>query len=177
MLDSYDRAYGLRYVALRYFNAAGALATRGEDHDPETHLIPNIIYAAQGKRPNVCIFGSDYPTPDGTAVRDYIHVADLGMAHVKALEYLRSGGASCCLNLGTGQGYSVRQVIETVKRVTGKEFSVTEEGRRAGDPAQLVAKADAARDVLNWEPKQSDLESIVRTAWKWHNSHPSGYEK
>jgi len=177
MLESYDQAYGLRFVALRYFNAAGATATRGEDHDPESHLIPSILFAALGKRPNISIFGTDYPTPDGTAVRDYVHVSDLGAAHIKALAYLRNGGASRCFNLGTGQGYSVRQVIDMVKRVTGKEFPVSEEGRRAGDPAQLVAKADAAREVLKWEPKSSDLETIVRTAWAWHNAQPDGYAK
>jgi len=175
MLESFDRAYGLKFVALRYFNAAGGTPKHGEDHDPETHLIPNILCAAMGKRPHVSVFGTDFPTPDGTAVRDYIHVSDLGSAHVKALAYLRKGGESRCLNLGTGHGYSVKQVIEVVKRVTGKDFPVRYEGRRAGDPAQLVARADQARQILDWEPAFSDLETIVRSAWEWHLARPKGY--
>lgn len=175
MLESFDRAYGLRFVALRYFNAAGGTPKRGEDHDPETHLIPNILYAALGRRPHIGVFGTDFSTPDGTAVRDYIHVSDLASAHIKALAYLRGGGVSRCMNLGTGHGYSVKQVIDVVKKVTGRDFQVNYEDRRAGDPAQLVAKADLARQVLGWEPKFSDLETIVRTAWEWHVARPKGY--
>ena len=177
MLESFDTAYGLRFAALRYFNAAGGTPKRGEDHDPETHLIPCILYAALDKRPHISIFGTDYPTPDGTAIRDYIHVRDLGAAHIKALEYLRRGGASQRLNLGTGRGYSVKEVVEAVERVTGRKVPVKLEPRRAGDPARLVAQAEQARQVLGWKPEFSDLETIVRTAWEWHRAQPNGYEK
>jgi UDP-glucose 4-epimerase len=175
MLESFDAAYGLRFAALRYFNASGALPGRGEDHDPENHLIPNVLFAAMGKRPHISLFGADYPTPDGTAIRDYIHVGDLGAAHIKALEYLRRGGASQRLNLGTGRGYSVKEVVDVVERVTGRKVPVKLESRRAGDPARLVAQAEQARKVLGWEPESSDLETIVRTAWEWHRTHPNGY--
>ncbi len=175
ILESYDRAYGLRFVALRYFNAAGATRRRGEHHEPETHLIPNVLAAAAGRLPYVSVFGSDYPTPDGTCVRDYIHVTDLCSAHTLALRHLRGGGGSEFINLGNGHGYSVFEVIEAARRVTGREIEARVEAARAGDPARLVADATRARALLGWEPKYPELESIVRTAWEWHESHPHGY--
>ncbi len=175
IMESYDRAYKLKYVALRYFNAAGATAEHGEDHDPETHLIPNVLAAAQGRLPAVPVFGDDYPTPDGTAIRDYIHIADLGSAHVLALDYLRAGGKSDFFNLGTGQGYSVMEVIESARTVTQCEIPVRIEPRRAGDPSRLVADAHKARAVLGWTPDHPDLNSILRTAWDWRTTHPRGY--
>ncbi len=175
ILESYDSAYGLRFVALRYFNAAGATPLRGEHHEPETHLIPNVLAAAAGRRPFVSVFGGDYPTPDGTCVRDYIHVTDLCSAHTLALGHLRRGGASEFINLGNGHGYSVMEVIEAARRVTGREIEVRVEAARAGDPARLVADAAKARDILGWETRYPDLESIVRTAWEWHRKHPEGY--
>jgi UDP-glucose 4-epimerase len=175
ILESFDHAYGLRYIALRYFNAAGAAADLGEDHDPETHLIPNVLAAALGQIPAVSVFGNDYPTPDGTPIRDYIHVTDLGSAHIAALDYLRSGGKSDYINLGNGQGYSVMEVIETARQVAQKEISIKIEPRRAGDPARLVANAEKARTVLGWKPAHPDLTSILRTAWEWRVKHPHGY--
>ena len=175
LMESFDRAYGLRFVALRYFNAAGATPHCGEDHHPETHLIPIALEAAQGKRDRLTIFGNDYPTEDGTAVRDYIHVTDLGSAHVAALAYLRQGGESDYINLGNGQGYSVLEVIETARQVTGRSIETEVGARRAGDTSHLVAQADRARQVLGWEPACPELESIVQTAWEWHRSHPEGY--
>lgn len=174
-LESYDHAYGMKFVALRYFNAAGATLARGEHHEPETHLIPNVLAAARGALSHVTVFGKDFPTPDGTAIRDYIHVADLAEAHHAALEYLRGGGASECLNLGNGQGYSVDEVIETARRVTGCEIKVVYEPPRAGDPSRLVADAGKARRVLGWQPAYPQLSDIVHTAWKWHLAHPNGY--
>jgi len=162
-------------VALRYFNAAGATKTRGEDHDPETHLIPSALQAASGMRSHIAIFGDSYPTPDGTAIRDYIHVSDLAEAHGAALEYLRRGGPSQFLNLGTGRGYSVTQVIRCARRVTGKPIRTVIEPPRAGDPSRLVANATKARKLLGWVARQSDLATIVRTAWEWHSKHPRGY--
>lgn len=176
VLAAYDHAYGLKYVALRYFNAAGAIPERGEDHEPETHIIPNVLGAARGRLPYVSVFGGDYPTPDGTAVRDYIHVADLGSAHILALDHLRGGGVSECINLGNGQGYSVMEVIEAARRVTGRTIEAKIEPARPGDPSRLVADASKARRVLNWQPQYADLETIIRTAWEWHQSHPHGYE-
>jgi len=176
ILAAYDGAYGLRYVALRYFNAAGATEAHGEHHEPESHLIPNVLRAAQGQLPAVSVFGNDYSTPDGTAIRDYIHVADLGDAHLKALEYLRGSGPSVCANLGTGQGYSVLEVIDATKRVTGRSIEMKIEPRRAGDPSHLIADARMAREVLDWNPCCSDLESIIRSAWTWRNKYPNGYE-
>ncbi len=175
VLATYDDAYGLKFVALRYFNAAGAITQRGEDHTTETHIIPNVLHAAMGKLPCVSIFGGDYPTPDGTAIRDYIHVADLGSAHLLALEHLRKGGASDCVNLGTGHGFSVMEVVETARRVTGKQIEVKIEPRRPGDPSRLVANADKARETLGWQPRLNNLETIIQTAWDWHQSHPNGY--
>jgi UDP-glucose 4-epimerase len=177
ILESYDRAYGLRFVALRYFNAAGATPTRGEEHEPETHLIPNVLRAADGKLPYVSVYGSDYPTPDGTPVRDYIHVLDLCSAHTLALEHLRRGGASEFINLGNGQGHSVMEVIEAARRVTGREIEVRIEPARPGDPSRLVADAAKAHKVLGWQTRHPDLEAIIRTAWEWHQSRPEGYGK
>lgn len=167
MLEWYGRAYGLRWVALRYFNAAGASGDHGECHDPETHLVPLAIQAALTGVP-LQVFGTDYPTDDGTAVRDYIHVDDLAHAHLLALEYLRKGGSSRAFNLGTGHGYSVRQVLEMVETVGGIPVPHHAAPRREGDPPVLVADNRAARDVLGWTPKNSSLRQIVESAWKWH---------
>jgi len=171
ILHWYGVAYGMRSVALRYFNAAGAdpEGEIGECHDPETHLVPLVIDAALGRRPPVGVFGHDYPTPDGTAVRDYIHVMDLADAHLKALGYLRAGGASTALNLGTGEGHSVREVIETVERVGGRPVPRTDLPRRPGDPPSLVADAARAHAVLHWTPRYADLATIVGHAWRWHS--------
>ena len=173
MLRWYGEIHGLRWMALRYFNAAGADPDTeiGEEHDPETHLIPLVIGAAQGKRPPVKIFGTDYPTADGSAIRDYIHVTDLADAHLRALDRLGSGTASQAINLGTGQGHSVREVVDTVSRVAGRPVPVVEAPRRAGDPAELVAAPGRAREVLQWTCRYSDLETIVRHAWAWHEKH------
>ena len=175
ILESYDHAYGLRYIALRYFNAAGATHELGEDHEPETHLIPNVLAAAQGQISAVSVFGNDYPTPDGTPIRDYIHVSDLGSAHISALDYLRSGGKSDYINLGNGQGYSVMEVIETARQVAQSEIPIKIEPRRAGDPSRLVANAEKARAILGWKPAHPDLTSILRSAWEWRVKHPRGY--
>ena len=166
----------LRYAALRYFNACGAggNGTLGEDHNPESHLIPLIIAAAMGKRENIKIFGTDYPTPDGTCVRDYIHIEDLCSAHLLALKKLQSA-REIVYNLGNGKGYSVREVIETVKKVSGKNFKVIETDRRPGDPAVLTADAAKAINELGWKVRYPELEKIAATAWQWHNEHPKGY--
>ena len=171
-LDSYDHAYGIRYVALRYFNAAGASERCGEDHDPETHLIPLVLKAAMGKISEVAIFGDDYETPDGTAVRDYIHISDLSSAHFLALDHLRAGKESQFINLGNGNGYSVKQVIDTAKKVTGKNIPVRTAPRRAGDPPQLVGDSRKAREILGWKPQFPELEKIIESAWNWHQNHP-----
>ena len=175
IMADYDRAYDLKFVALRYFNASGATPERGEHHEPETHLIPLVLKAAQGEIEHVTVFGSDYPTTDGTCVRDYIHVADLAEAHALSLEYLRSGNASTAINLGNGQGYSVLEVVEAARQVTGKEIAVEMQGRRPGDPSHLVADAARARSVLGWQPQQPDLAAIIGSAWEWHSKHPQGY--
>jgi UDP-glucose 4-epimerase len=175
LLESFDRAYGLKFVALRYFNAAGATARCGEAHSPETHLIPLVLAAAAGRRPKVSVFGEDYDTPDGTAVRDYIHVEDLGEAHILALAHLRRGGESQFLNLGNGTGYSVLEVIAAARRVTGLDVPYEKGPRREGDPPRLVGDATKARAVLGWTPKRPSLEAIVRSAWEWMRSHPDGY--
>ena len=171
MMDDFDLAHGLKSARLRYFNAAGADPTAeiGEDHDPETHLIPLVLDAASGKRPNVMVYGTDYPTPDGTAVRDYIHVDDLARAHVLALQHLLNKGDTVAVNLGTGHGASVRQVIDTARRITGREIVVRDASRRAGDPPVLVADAKKASAVLGWAPQYSDLAAIITDAWRWHN--------
>ena len=173
MLRWHGEAFGLRWMALRYFNAAGAdpEGEIGEDHDPESHLIPLVVGAAQGRRPPVKIFGTDYATPDGTAIRDYIHVTDLADAHLRALDRLRGGTPSQAINLGTGRGHSVREVVDTVSRVSGKAVPAVESARRPGDPPELVAAPARARDVLGWSCQYSDLETIVRHAWTWHEKH------
>jgi len=170
-----ERAYGLRYASLRYFNAAGATEQCGEDHDPETHLIPITLQAALGKRANVEIYGDDYPTSDGTCVRDYIHVVDLARAHILALDALQERSAIYNLGCG-GDGYSVREVIETARRVTGKQIPVRIGPRRAGDPAVLIASSDRIRSELGWQPQFQDLQLIVESAWRWLLAHPNGYE-
>jgi UDP-glucose 4-epimerase len=175
ILAAYDQAYELKYVALRYFNAAGATARRGEHHEPESHLIPNVLLTAMGKQSCVNVFGNEYPTPDGTAIRDYIHVSDLGLAHVLALDHLRKGSQSECLNLGNGLGYSVMEVIDTARRLTNAEIPIRIESARPGDPSRLVANAEKAASVLGWKPTHSELETILQTAWDWHRSHPDGY--
>jgi UDP-glucose-4-epimerase GalE len=174
MLRWVEGAYGTRWMSLRYFNAAGADPDGeiGESHDPETHLIPLAIDAALGRRGPLKVMGTDYPTRDGTAIRDYIHVVDLADAHVRALRHLESGGASCALNLGTGRGHTVREVIAMIERVTGRKLPSIDSPRRPGDPAELVALPGRARDVLGWTPGCSDLETIVRTATRWHASRP-----
>ncbi len=175
-LHDYSQAYGLGYAALRYFNAAGAAGdgSIGEDHSPETHLIPLVILAALGKRPHIEVFGTDYPTPDGTCIRDYIHVDDLAEAHLLALEKL-TPGMELRYNLGIGHGYSVREVIRTVEEVTGKKVPVKEGPRRAGDPPVLIASSEKIQRELGWKPRYTDLRAIVETAWRWHQSHPKGY--
>lgn len=175
VMETYAAAYGLRFAALRYFNAAGAIPTRGEDHKPESHLIPLILQVALGQRASISIFGTDYDTPDGTCIRDYIHVSDLADAHLLALDYLRAGGAPVICNLGNGHGYSVREVIDVCRRISGKPIAVVEAPRRAGDPSRLIASAEKAKAVLGWVPKKGALEDIVRDAWAWHVSHPNGY--
>jgi len=168
VMQDYDRAYGLRFVALRYFNACGATERRREFHEPETHLIPLILDAAAGKRPHISVFGADYPTPDGTAIRDYIHVSDLSRAHLLALEYLQGGGGSTAANLGNGKGFSVLEVIEAARKITGAEIPVKMESRRPGDPSSLVANAARANEVLGWKPEINSIEEIISSAWLWY---------
>lgn len=176
IIKDYETAYGLKYVFLRYFNASGASEDGliGEDHDPETHLIPLILDAITGDRPAIKIFGTDYPTPDGTCVRDYIHVNDLGDAHIKALEYLQKDGESIACNLGTGFGYSVLEVIKAAEEVTGKKVPVEQAERRAGDATELVADAKLALEKLGWDPKYKDIKEIIATAWKWKTGERKG---
>ncbi|WP_244833873.1 UDP-glucose 4-epimerase GalE [Clostridium sp. BJN0001] len=171
-------AHNLRFVSLRYFNACGAHISGkiGEAHNPETHLIPIILQAANKTRDHISIFGTDYKTKDGTCIRDYIHVTDLAQAHIKAVSYLMKGNKSDVFNLGNGVGFSVREVIEEAKKVTGKDIKVIEEGRRAGDPAVLIASSQKAKDILGWKPQYADLSTIIETAWKWHSTHPHGFE-
>ncbi len=177
MLADYARAYDMSYVALRYFNAAGASLTSdiGEDHSPESHLLPLILKTAQGVRKSISVFGTDYSTEDGTCVRDYVHVCDLAQAHVLALRHLLQGGSSKVYNLGSEKGFSVKQMIDTAKAVTGIDFSVVEEARRAGDPAVLIASSAKIRQELGWEPQHSNVEEIISSAWAWHKKHPYGY--
>jgi UDP-glucose 4-epimerase len=177
MLDCYDTSYGLKFVALRYFNAAGATERCGEHHEPETHLVPNVLSAALGENREVAVFGNKYPTPDGTAIRDYVHVSDLAEAHIRSLNYLEHSGKSDFLNLGTGNGYSVLEVIESARKVTGSTIPIRMEPPRAGDPARLVAEAAKAQIVLGWKPAISDLPSILRSQWEWRRNHPQGYAK
>ncbi|MCH5204197.1 MAG: UDP-glucose 4-epimerase GalE [Oscillospiraceae bacterium] len=172
-----SKAHNFRYVSLRYFNACGAdkSGSIGEAHSPETHLIPLILQVPNGKRESVSIFGTDYDTPDGTCIRDYIHVTDLAQAHMLALEYLKNGGKSSVFNLGNGIGYSVREVIETARKVTGHPIPAVEAPKRDGDPARLVASSVKAREVLGWKPRYDSLEEIISDAWNWHRSHPNGF--
>jgi UDP-glucose 4-epimerase len=173
MMADFAHAYGLRHVALRYFNAAGAEpdAGIGEDHQPETHLIPLVLDAAIGRRDAITIFGDDYPTTDGTCVRDYIHVADLADAHIRALEYLQDGGASDAFNLGNGAGFSVREIIETVAQVTGREVPIVMGARRDGDPAELISNSSRAAEILGWAPARSAIKIQIEDAWRWHQAH------
>lgn len=172
-------AHGLRYVSLRYFNACGAdeSSTIGEAHNPESHLIPLILQVPNGKRETISIFGTDYDTPDGSCIRDYIHVTDLAQAHILAVQYLNNGGESDIFNLGNGVGYSVREVIETARKVTGHPIPATESSRRAGDPARLVASSEKAKKILGWKPVHDSLEEIISSAWNWHKNHPNGYDE
>jgi UDP-glucose 4-epimerase len=171
VLEWFERLHGLEFVAFRYFNAAGATAKFGEHHRVETHLIPNVLRVALGQKPQVEIFGADYPTPDGTCIRDYIHIVDLAQAHILAL----APGKRGFFNLGNGDGYSVRQVVRMCEQVTGRALKVVEQPRRPGDPPRLVAAADKARRELGWTPRFPKLEDIVSTAWAWHSAHPDGY--
>ena len=173
------KAHGLRYVSLRYFNACGAHVSGqiGEAHKPETHLIPLILQVPLKQREHISIFGDDYDTKDGTCIRDYIHVTDLAQAHILAVKYLMAGNESNIFNLGNGVGFTVKEVIETARKVTGDPIKAEVEPRRAGDPAQLIASSEKARTILGWKPEHADLEEIIATAWKWHSTHPNGYAK
>ena len=179
MMGWVSQAHGLRYVALRYFNACGAHPSGaiGEAHDPETHLVPIILQVPNGKRDYVSIYGDNYPTKDGTCVRDYIHVTDLAQAHILALDYLLKGGENNVFNLGNGAGFTVKEVIDPARAVTGHPIPAEVAPRRAGDPAQLVASSQKAKDVLGWKPRYDDLATILSTAWAWHRSHPNGFEE
>ena len=171
-------AHGIHFVALRYFNACGAHMSGkiGEAHNPETHLIPIVLQVPNGQRDHVSIFGDDYPTRDGTCVRDYIHVTDLASAHILAAEYLMNGGENNVFNLGNGVGFTVKEIIDTAEKVVGKPIKCEMAARRAGDPAQLVASSEKAKTVLGWKPKYDDIETIIGSAWNWHKEHPHGYE-
>ena len=177
MLADFAMAYGFSYVALRYFNAAGALPAGGvgEDHAPESHLIPLILKTALGQRPAISIYGTDYPTPDGSCIRDYIHVTDLATAHVLAIEHLQAGGEPRTYNLGSQHGFSVREVVAQAKKITGVDFPVVEAARRSGDPAVLVASSAKFQQDFPWQPRYSDLPTILQTAWDWHRAYPDGY--
>ncbi|WP_019639872.1 UDP-glucose 4-epimerase GalE [Paenibacillus fonticola] len=178
MISWFDQVLGIKYVSLRYFNAAGAHESGriGEDHRPESHLIPLILQTALGQRPSISVFGDDYNTPDGTCIRDYIHVSDLADAHLLAVEHLIGGGESNVFNLGNGQGFSVKEVIAQVREVTGRDFPVVISPRRAGDPGVLIASSDKARSILKWQPSRSSLDNIIRSAWAWHSANPGGYD-
>ena len=178
MMKWTDVAHGVHYVALRYFNACGAHVSGeiGEAHNPETHLIPLILQVPNGQRESISIFGDDYDTKDGTCVRDYIHVNDLAQAHILAMEYLRKGNESNIFNLGNGVGFTVKEVVETARKVTGHPIPAKEEPRRSGDPSTLIASSEKAKKILGWKPKFDDLETIITTAWEWHRNHPNGYE-
>jgi UDP-glucose 4-epimerase len=175
MLHWHSQAYGLNHVIFRYFNACGASETYGEAHTPESHLIPNILYAAMGKRDKIMLFGDDYDTPDGTCVRDYVHVEDIADAHIRAMGYLREGNESLTVNLGNSIGNSVMEVIETVKSVTDRDFPVEIQARRPGDPNKLVASSEKAQRILGWTPQKGDLETIITDAWRFMQEHPDGY--
>lgn len=179
MMKWFDNAYGTKYVSLRYFNAAGAYfdGSIGEDHKTETHLIPLILQVPLGKRKHISVFGNDYDTKDGTCIRDYIHVMDLASAHYKALGYLRKGNDSNIFNLGNGNGYSVKEVIDVTRRITGFDIKEVIEPRRSGDPAVLIATSEKAKNILGWKPEFDSLEKIIEDAWNWHKNNPSGYKK
>ena len=174
MLYWLDKTKGLKYTALRYFNAAGASPERGEDHDPETHIIPLVLFVAQGKRDKFTVFGNDYPTPDGTCIRDYIHVLDLAQAHILELQALQDG-PSRTYNLGNGKGYSILELIEVARKITGHPIPTVFGERRPGDPAELIASSEAIRKELGWQPRHSDLEKIIGDAWRWFQKNPNGY--
>jgi len=177
MMRSVAAAHSVKFVSLRYFNASGAIedGSIGEDHHPETHLIPLILQVPLGQRDNITVFGTDYPTPDGTCIRDYVHVLDLAAAHLNALNYLRGGGSSDFFNLGNGRGFSVREIIDAAEKIVGKKISTVFGERRPGDPARLIASGAKARRILNWTPRFDDVEKIIGTAWRWHSTHPFGY--
>ena len=175
MLGWFHKSHGLRYASLRYFNAAGGTRDRGEQHQPETHLIPLVLQVASGQREAISIYGTDYPTQDGTCIRDYIHIEDLATAHLLALDGLAEHEQLIC-NLGSGSGFSVRQIIDIARKVTGENIPAIEAPRRPGDPAVLVASSEKIKRVLGWNPQHSDVEAIVRSAWEWHSAHPKGYE-
>ena len=177
MIRRVAAAHGVKFVSLRYFNASGAIedGSLGEDHHPETHLIPLILQVPLGKRDHITVFGTDYPTPDGTCIRDYIHVLDLADAHLCALNYLRGGGTSDFFNLGTGHGFSVKQIIDAAEKVTGQKIKTEFGARRPGDPAKLIASGEKARKILHWTPRFDDVEKIIATAWNWHSTHRDGY--
>lgn len=179
MMKWFDQAYGIKYVSLRYFNAAGAYESGmiGEDHYPETHLIPLILQIPLGKRDKIYMFGDDYPTEDGTCVRDYVHVMDLASAHYKALRYLRKDRDSDIFNLGSGRGHSVKEVIETTRKVTGHTIPAEVKERRPGDPATLIASPEKAKSILGWKPEFDLLEKIISDAWRWHSNNQDGYDK
>lgn len=179
MMHWAEVAYDLKYVSLRYFNVAGARGSGeiGEDHQPETHLIPIVLQVALGQREHIAIFGDDYDTPDGTCIRDYIHVEDLIDAHILALQYLKSGGQSEIFNLGSNQGFSVKEIIETAREVTGHPIPAKISERRPGDPSTLIAASDKAKKVLGWKPSRTDIQQIIKDAWNWHQNNPSGYKK
>ncbi|WP_270215255.1 UDP-glucose 4-epimerase GalE [Clostridium butyricum] len=177
MMKWCDKAYGMKYVALRYFNVAGAEddGSIGEDHNPETHLIPIVLQTALGKRDHITIFGDDYDTEDGTCVRDYVHVVDLVEAHILAMKYLTHGGESNTFNLGSSQGFSVKEIVETARKVTDKNIKAIIGERRAGDPSKLIASSDKARKILGWNPIRTNIENIIKDAWLWHDTHKNGY--
>ncbi|MBC1989421.1 UDP-glucose 4-epimerase GalE [Listeria seeligeri] len=177
MMKWCDKAYGMKYVALRYFNVAGAKSDGiiGEDHQPESHLVPIILQVALGQREKLAIYGDDYNTPDGTCIRDYVHVEDLIDAHIRSLEYLENGGESNIFNLGSSKGFSVQEILGAARSVTEKTIPAEVVARRAGDPGILIASSDKAKEILGWEPKYTDIKDIIATAWKWHESHPNGY--
>ena len=179
MLNFFDKIYGIKFVSLRYFNDSGGDfdGEIGESHNPETHLIPIVLNTALGKRQNISIYGTDYFTKDGTAVRDYIHVKDLSQAHILAMKYLFSGGKSDTFNVGTGNGYSVNEIIGVARKITGHEIPTSTGSRRFGDPAELIAHAGKIKKELGWEPRYSDLQTIMKTAWNWHKNNPNGYKK
>ena len=173
-----DHAYDMKFVALRYFNVAGAKldGSIGEDHSPESHLVPLILQTALGQRKEMLIFGDDYPTADGTCIRDYVHVVDLIEAHILALDYLKAGNQSTIFNLGSSAGFSVKQMLDTAREVTGKEIPAVVTARRAGDPSTLIASSEKARNILGWKPQHTDIKAIIASAWNWHNAFPNGYD-